>query len=350
MENKVKNILKYLVSVALAVLLLTVCFRGIDWKDFLKALSSCDWRWIAVSMLAGALAFLLRGLRWRMLLSPIDGSISWKVCFNAVNISYAANMVFPRLGELLRCGYITGASEQGPDGKKLASYGKVLGTVVLERSADVLTLAAVLFLTMALTWKRFGGFFSESILGAMADRGIPWMIPVLGAVAVSAIASICLRRNASPVFSGVFRFISGIWQGAAGCVRMKRGWLFFVLTAGIWLCYLMTAATVIRSLRGCALDGCEIIASMDMTDALFLMLVGSVSSLVPVPGGFGAYHYLLTLALSSVYGIPAATGLAFATLSHESQAVTQIAFGTASYICETYGKTRRTKLRDTIAC
>lgn len=75
---------------------------------------------------------------------------------------------------------------------------------------------------------------------------------------------------------------------------------------------------------------------LDLVDAFFLMVVGSVSSLVPVPGGFGAYHYLLSLALSTVYGIPMATGLIFATLSHESQALIQIICGAGSYIAETF--------------
>ena len=77
------------------------------------------------------------------------------------------------------------------------------------------------------------------------------------------------------------------------------------------------------------------LSSLGPMDALFLMLVGSLSSLVPVPGGFGAFQYLVALALSTVYGIPFGVGIIFATLSHESQTLTMIVCGTASYIDET---------------
>jgi len=64
------------------------------------------------------------------------------------------------------------------------------------------------------------------------------------------------------------------------------------------------------------------------------MLAGSLSSLVPVPGGFGAFHYVVASALAAVYGIPWEAGIIFATLSHESQTVTMLICGGCSYAAE----------------
>ena len=75
---------------------------------------------------------------------------------------------------------------------------------------------------------------------------------------------------------------------------------------------------------------------LGMSDALLLMFAGAVSSLIPVPGGFGAFHGAVALALSSVYGIPFEVGLIFATLSHESQVIAGIVCGAGSYIHETF--------------
>jgi hypothetical protein len=67
----------------------------------------------------------------------MDDSISRITTFNAVNIGNISNFVFPRIGEFVRCGVITRRSLpedlHKPEQKK-ASYEKVLGTVVLERS------------------------------------------------------------------------------------------------------------------------------------------------------------------------------------------------------------------------
>ena len=63
--------LKYLLSLAVAAALLYVSFRGVKWADLLAALGACRWGFVLLAMAVGALAFLLRALRWRMLLRPI---------------------------------------------------------------------------------------------------------------------------------------------------------------------------------------------------------------------------------------------------------------------------------------
>ena len=73
---------------------------------------------------------------------------------------------------------------------------------------------------------------------------------------------------------------------------------------------------------------------LDLIDALFLSLVGGLGFAVPVPGGIGAFHFIISLALSVIYGIPMEMGIIYAPLSHPSQAITQIGFGLASYAYE----------------
>ena len=60
--------------------------------------------------------------------------------------------------------------------------------------------------------------------------------------------------------------------------------------------------------------------------------LGNVASLVPVPGGIGAYHYLLKVSLMGLYGTTEEIGLLFATLCHELHAVLVIVLGVWSYI------------------
>ena len=81
-----------------------------------------------------------------------------------------------------------------------------------------------------------------------------------------------------------------------------------------------------------------VLDGLNMIDALFLSLAGSLGWLIPVPGGFGAFHFVVSLALQAIYGIPFETGIIFATLSHESQAITMAVFGGASYAYESMKK------------
>ena len=55
-------------------------------------------------------------------------------------------------------------------------------------------------------------------------------------------------------------------------------------------------------------------------------------------GGIGAFHFIIGLALSVIYGLPMELGIIYATLSHTSQAITQILFGAVSYGYETLKK------------
>ncbi len=152
-----------------------------------------------------------------------------------------------------------------------------------------------------------------------------------------------LFRSRLSFLEKIIGFCKGLWQGFVSCVKMDKGWLFMLQTAFVWVSYWLMSYSVLHAVQGMdtaaipeAMASCvENLSGLGPVDALFLMLAGSLSSLVPVPGGFGAFHYIVAMALSSVYGIPFGIGIVFATLSHESQTLTMIVCGTASCIDET---------------
>lgn len=338
-----KDIWKYILSLAVAVVLLYLSFREVKWDDFINALQKCRWWWIVAAMAAGVLSFWLRSLRWRKLILPIDPYMTAKAVFNAINIGYLANLALPRIGEFVRCGFITRNSSVGEH--RRASYDKVLGTVVLERSWDVLTMFLLVGVVAMTMWGRFGDFFVNKVLVPFSGRMSSGLI-IISVIVLSVIVLVwfLLRRyhNKRKPVSIVFKFMDGLWQGIISCLRMKNGWLFFVYTILIWLVYWFMSYAVLKAVQGMDPTGLPLefsdalskLAGMGASDALFLMLAGSLSSLVPVPGGFGAFHYIVAGALLSVYGVPFSVGIVFATLSHESQAVTMLISGTASYISE----------------
>ncbi len=77
---------------------------------------------------------------------------------------------------------------------------------------------------------------------------------------------------------------------------------------------------------------------LSIFDALLLSVVGNLASVIPVPGGIGAYHYLIALCLSSIYGIEWSIGILFATLQHELHALILIVFGVISYFQANFAK------------
>lgn len=328
MNKKISKFLKYILSACVAVLLLYFSFREVEWKDFMDGLRSCRWEFILLSMAAGIAAFWFRGLRWRQLLLPIDPSTRRITTFNAVNIGYIANFVFPRIGEFVRCGVVTRRSAENK-----ASYDKVLGTVVLERGWDMLTMLLLLVVLLGARWEKFGGFFMEQMwepVSARLDFSIWWIVALLAAAGLGCFWFIWRFRASGGLCSKIWGLFEGLLQGFSSCLRMEGKWRFFASTALIWGMYWLMAAATMWAIP--VLDG------LNMIDALFLSLAGSLGWLVPVPGGFGAFHFVVSLALQAIYGIPFETGIIFATLSHESQAITMALFGGLSYGYESLKK------------
>lgn len=325
MKNRLKNIIKYAVSASLAAVLLWFSFRDVEWASFMESLRSCRWEFVLLSMAAGSFAFWLRALRWRRLLLPIAPEISRTTVFNGINIGNISNFVFPRIGEFVRCGVITRRST--------ATYDKVLGTVVLERSWELLVMLLLLAAVLVGGAERFGTFFMDEIWTPIASRFSLGMWPVAAAALVltcGAGYALWRFRETSPFCAKVTGVVRGLLQGFSSCLRMEKKWLFFAYTAAIWATYWLMAASTMWAV--------PFIERLDLLDALFLSLVGGLGFAVPVPGGIGAFHFIISLALSAIYGIPPEMGVLYATISHTSQAVTQIFFGIGSYAYESLKK------------
>lgn len=325
MQSRISKILKYLISISLAVVLLWFSFRDVEWTDFIAGLQECRWGFILLSMAAGAFAFWLRALRWRQLLQPIDPSISRITTFNGINIGNISNFVFPRIGEFVRCGVITRRSS--------ATYDKVLGTVVLERGWELLVMLMMLALVVVGGFEKFGNFFIRQIWEPIASRldiSLWWVLLVLAVCGLGGIWVIWRFRATNRLCAKVWGIFTGLLQGFSSCLRMERKWLFFAYTLFIWMVYWLMAATTVWA--------APFLDHLTVIDALFLSLVGGLGFAVPVPGGIGAFHFVISLALMGVYDVPMETGIVYATLSHTSQAVTQIIFGLASYAYEAVRK------------
>ena len=138
MDKKTKNILGYAFWTVVAGILIWFCLRAVDWTQFGAAMQECRWSFVVLSMLLGAVVFYIRGLRWKMLLEPFDPSTSAITTFNAYNICMAVNLVLPRAGEVVKLGYVVKHSAVGADGKRLLSFDKALGTLLVERVWDAL--------------------------------------------------------------------------------------------------------------------------------------------------------------------------------------------------------------------
>lgn len=317
MSSRALKIVKYSLSLLLAAVLVYFAFRGVDWKAFLDGLAHTRWIWIVLFFAVSIAALLLRMFRWKAMLKPLDPEVKGLRAWDAANIGNIVNVVLPGAGEFVRCGVMRSSG---------LPYEKVFGTILMERIWDVAAIFLLLIAALLCGWKRFGSFFINNFWVPITGRfeSLVWILPViLLAAAVLAVVLIFRFRSRNALCGKAAGMVEGLFQGFASFARMERKWTFAALTAGIWISYVV--------MSWCVLKAIPAVSDLGFPDALFLSAAGNLASVIPVPGGIGAYHYIVALTLSGIFGASWETGLLFATLNHESHAVLVLVLGVLSY-------------------
>ncbi|HEX2172804.1 MAG TPA: lysylphosphatidylglycerol synthase transmembrane domain-containing protein [Dehalococcoidia bacterium] len=130
------------VGLAATLLFCFLLVRGLDPNQVRQAWQTADYRWVAPALVAFFAGVWFRALRWRVILASTV-EVPTRRLWGFLAIGYLANNVLPaRLGDLARA-YLVGR-ETG------VSKALVLGTVFVERLADVFALLVLILLAALL--------------------------------------------------------------------------------------------------------------------------------------------------------------------------------------------------------
>ncbi len=131
--------LRLVLGLAVSLLFLWLAFGRQDWGQIWGHLTAAQWAWLIPAILVYFGAVYLRSVRWRVLLGPLL-DVSAAELFPILVIGYAGNNLLPaRGGELIRAFLLRR--------RRGVSASSTLGTILVERVLDVLTM--VLFLGIA---------------------------------------------------------------------------------------------------------------------------------------------------------------------------------------------------------
>lgn len=320
-NSKASKVIKYVLSLLLAAALLYFAFRGIDWKEFWEGLKTTKWFYVILSVLAAVVALVFRAERWRLQLVILDGDITRRSIWHGSNIGNFMSLVIPGVGEFIRCGHVS---------TKKAGYDRTFGTIILERAWDLLAVFFLLLLAVATNSAKLIPFMREEVFKPFASRfsfSLGWIILLFVLMAIALLWAVFHYREKSRFCGKCAEILGGILQGIKAFGQMRLKGVFLLYTVGIWMSYIfMTYFTFL------AVPGLD---HLTFGDAVFISAVGNIASVIPTPGNLGAYHYLVGIAISTIYlGATEilATPLLFATLSHGSHAVLLILLAIYSYI------------------
>ncbi len=332
MKEKVGKIIRYLLSMLVAVALVWFAFRGNDWKEFLQGFTDTRWWYIVLSIIAAVAALVFREERWRFQLLPLDSDIRRSSVWHGSNIGNLLNVVIPGVGEFYRCNSVNTAK---------AGFDRVFGTILMERSWDVLAVFLLLLLATVFNVDTIVPFMRDNVLGPFSSRfnfSIWWAVASFVVILVLAVLLVIRLAPRNKFCSMLAGWLKGMLGGFVSFSKVRKKLLFILYTVGIWLMYiLMTWFTFL------AVPGLE---GLSLADAVFISAVGNIASVIPTPGNLGPYHYLVGLAVSTIYlgasGMHTA-GLLFATLSHGSHALLIIVLGIWSYFHNTIASQNKAK-------
>ena len=326
MKNFLIKFLKFLGFLAFGIVLMYFAFKGISFGEILEDLTTVNYWWVLFSLFFAFLAYIARAYRWNILIEPLKHNPPLSHTFYSLMVGYLANFAFPRIGEITRCASLAK--------KEKIPVDKLIGTVIIERAVDLLSLVILIILLLILRLDTFGDFLGNSVFTPISEKvsttlQFSWFIwIVISGTFIGFIALYYFFREQLAkiaVVSKVKDMIKGVLSGLKTVYQMKRRWEFIFFSILIWALYLLMTWVAVFAVP--ATSGLKLI------DGLFILVIGGLGMSAPVQGGIGAYHWIVSRGLVSVYAfISLEDGLVYATITHGSQALFAILLGSLSFI------------------
>jgi uncharacterized protein (TIRG00374 family) len=157
-----------------------------------EALVQARWEYVGLAFLCYTTFFVVRGLRWRLLLGP--GGADAGTAALATAFGWLVSTFVPmKAGDVLRAAYV-GRRHRG-------GFAAASGSVALERLLDIGGLAVAC--TLALLVLRLEGDAVPAVLGEAV--ALAWLLPALGLAVLVVLGTVVTperRRNALLRFAG----------------------------------------------------------------------------------------------------------------------------------------------------
>ncbi len=325
LKKKVFAFLQYTLFLTIGLLLLWLVFRKIDLALIVNELESINYFWITLIFLTGILSHISRAIRWNLLIGAMNYKTSHLRTFYAVMIGYLANLAIPRIGEVTRCGILS-KTEKIP-------VNSLIGTVISERIFDMIVLLIITFLVIIFQIDLVGGFVSRYLLDPLTAKfnGSSQALLVLGGGSLLILFFIYLtyrilkpRLLQMSLFLKLKKLFLGFWDGILAIKTMKKKGQFLFWTVIIWLNYFLMTYLCFFAMSATS--------HLTVIDGLTVLSLGSFGIVAPVPGGIGAYHFIVKAILFELYHIPAPAAASYATIAHFTQTILLLVLGALAYL------------------
>jgi uncharacterized protein (TIRG00374 family) len=323
MKSKIFNVIKYLFFLALGVFIFWLIYREYDVSEIVTAFKEVNYWWIALSLVFSVLSLISRAMRWQLLINSIGYKPRFVNVFLSCYVLYLVNLFIPRAGEVARCSVVSSTDK--------VPFAKLVGTMIIERLADVIMLAVLAVLIFASNLETLNKIadaypaLRDTFTSLMSLRNILLLIALMVA---GLIALRYYRRYRRKKKENTENKKESIWtkflEGVDSISRLERRWEFIGHTLFIFLMWLAMLYVVFLAY--------EPTAHLSIRAGMLTFLMGGIAMLVPVQGGIGPWHFMVSLTLVEGYDVLKSQADIFAFIAHTTTNLVYILLGAIALI------------------
>lgn len=329
-------LLRYGLPLVITVGLCWLLFHNINFSEMMDIIRhNCDFRWIGLALFISVFSHVFRAARWQIQLRALGIKASlWELTLSIFG-TYAVNLVFPRLGEVWRTGYIA-AEEKAP-------FTTVFGSMVADRLADTITVGFLTAATFMLAGPQLMQYLSQN--PDAYNRLIELVSsPLLWVGLIFLILFVWFLFVKFPEHKLVVKakeIWKGLWEGFAVIVRMPGKGRWLLLTVAVWGCYFLQLYVAFFSFPLTA----EVVSHHGILAVLVCFVLSSISMGVPSNGGIGPWQWAIIFGLSlyssDIPGLTREYATSFANLVMGMQTLLLIVLGIFTFTVISIRKKRQ---------
>ncbi|HDQ03713.1 MAG TPA: flippase-like domain-containing protein [Deltaproteobacteria bacterium] len=290
---------KVIAGIILSIILVYLSIKGVDVRNSLHNLKNINLFYVAVFIIIVVFVQFLRSYRWGLILSPFQ-KIKQISLFSVTSVGFLAIAAFPaRMGELARPYLI--AQKSG------IKFSSALGTIIVERVLDGLSILAIAMIMLLLTdlpsW-----MIKSSIIFAIFTLAILLCIIflILRREAALKFINLILSKLPGKLAHKLDGLIHHLIDGFSIITNVKILFYILFLSFFIWLINSLAIYTLFMAFS----------FSLPLIAAIVVMVVLLVGIAIPTaPGYIGNWHFACILGLS-IFSMSRPDAFSFALVYH----------------------------------
>ena len=251
-------------------------------------IATMNWWWVGVAVVADISVFCWHGLRWSLLLRPVE-PVTFRQTVRAIYVGLFANEVLPlRAGEVLRC-YLLSRWTRLP-------FSVSITSALIERIFDGVWLCLCLLVAVKIA------VFPHH-LRYLVDGGYLLAIVVIALAGLLALAMFH-RQKTTAVLNKPWQRQLRVLIDDLNVIGHSRYLYFAFLQSLPYL--LLSAIPIFASFKGYGFD------DLSWTAAFTLMVILRLGSVIPqAPGNLGLYQFLTKESLEKIFNVVPAEAARF---------------------------------------